>query len=398
MNKKLLTVAIGAALAVPAFMAQADVKVYGRLQVEEGRVSVEPNGSAYTPTSGSAVSNSGHEADRWVTNDTGLGRLGVAVDEDMGGGWKALGLIEMAIDTADGLATDASSTITSTGSSITGTQGQMFAAREVYVGVSHKDIGTFKFGRHNSPYLNAGVALDPFVTTMLEARGNLGMSSNKDGVLNGHSSFLNEGLVFNSNTWGGFAFQLYYGLDQSGTEATKAGAQGVTGNNNLTGTKTAGDLSVNVGWAGGPAKVFASYAKQNISVVTGATPTQLNDATSYQVGGSLTFGGTTLQLFYESADLGIESTTAVTGRTWLGGGVKQTIGSIDLVANIVKYNADAGAALEEEGQYYVVGGIYNMSKTARVFAGYRATNNKLSATDQVLRDERVTSIGLRKDF
>lgn len=397
MKKKLLTVAIGAALAAPAFMAQADVKVYGRVQVEFGRVSIENNGSTYggvTAPTGVNSHTTTTAPDKYILNDTGLGRFGIAADEDLSGGWKAIGLIEMQIDTADGNTIDANTTGSTTAT--TGIAAQMIAAREVYVGVSHKDVGTLKFGRHNSPYLNAGVAMDPFVTTMLEGRGNLGMSGSSDGVLSGHNSFVSNGMVFNSPTWGGFGFQLYYGLDQSGTESTALGAQGAN---------SSGDTSVNVGWAGGPAKVFASYNKQNVSVVgaaTGAT-VQTDSPTSYQVGGALVFGGTTLKLMYEDQDTGVTNTdntslTAITGRTWIMAGVEQKIGNFNLVGNISQFTADGSTAAEQEGQYYAAGGIWSLSKTARVFAGYRATTNKRSSNALVLRDERVSSIGLRKDF
>jgi len=376
MNKKLLTVAIGAALAAPAFMAQAEVKVYGRLQVEEGRVSVETTSPATTYVGVAA------NTDRFVLNDTGLGRIGIAADEDLSGGWKAIGLIEMQIDTADGNTIDANGS--GTGTATTGVQAQMFAAREIFVGVSHKDIGTLKFGRHNSPYLNAGISLDPFITTMLEARGNLGMSSNKDGVLNGHNSFLSDGVVYNSATWGGFGFQLYYGLDQSGTEAATAVAPG---------TQTAGDVSVNVGWAGGPAKVFASFNRQDV-VKTAAQ----DRGEAFQVGGQLTFGGTSIRLLYEDADNGITSTTAIPNRKWIMAGVGQKIGPVEIAGQISRFTTDGAATTEQEGQYYAVGAIFSLSKTARVFGGYRVTAAKLSANDAVVRDERVSTIGLRKDF
>ena len=79
MKKKLLATAIGAALAAsPMLAAQADVKLFGRVQVELAQETVEAD------TDGDGVNET--DTSGYSFKDNALGRIGIAASEDLGGG------------------------------------------------------------------------------------------------------------------------------------------------------------------------------------------------------------------------------------------------------------------------------------------------------------------------
>lgn len=399
MNKKLLTVAIGAALAAaPMLAAQADVKVYGRLQAEVANVDVGGSDLASSSNVASHVGVS-RNVDSVILNDTGLGRLGVAADEDLGGGLKAVGLIEFGVDTADGAA-NASSPI---------------SQREIYVGLDHKAAGSLQFGRFNSPYLNTGVALDPFVTTLLEARGNLGMTGNADGfgVLNGHQGFLSDGMRYQSPILAGFQAVVYLGLDGTGTAATCGIANGVAaggaaGNACVQGAQTNGDLSASIGWKSSAVNVFLAYNK--MANVTPTSTTHEPEPTAMKIGAQFKFGGSiknTISVQHEliNRDSGAASTSAGDEAVMSFLGYQLGIGNTTIAAQLglaANDQTNAADTAQKVGTYYAVGVIQNLSKTARVFGGFRKTeledDNTANAGGVVYRDETVVSLGVRKDF
>lgn len=408
MNKKLLTVAIGAALAAaPMLAAQADVKVYGRLQAEVANVTV--GGDQADATTSNITSHAGvsRGSTRTILNDTGMGRFGIAADEDLGGGLKAVGLIEFAVDTADGQSTNANTA--GSGSALTGTQAQALAAREIYVGLDHKAAGSLQFGRFNSPYLNTGVALDPFVATMLEARNNMGMSGNADGfgVMNGHSSFVGDGLRYTSPKLVGIQAVVYLGVDGTGSAASCTIANGSAANTCNVGTAgvaTNGDLSASLGWAGGPASVFVAYNKMaNVA----PTATTKPEPTSKKIGAQFKFGDSvknTISLQYEkiNRDTGAPAASAGDEAVFMFFGYQAGIGNTTIAVQwgaAVNDQTNAADTVQKAGGYFAVGAIYNFSKTARVFGGLRGTALLDSqATNDKYRDESVYTLGVRKDF
>src|SRR3970282_1364358 len=81
MNKKLLAVAVGAALAASAAVSQADVKVYGIAHVSVDYVDIDLVAPAEATNPCNVANNSS--------------RFGVKVNEDLGGGWSGLAQYEL---------------------------------------------------------------------------------------------------------------------------------------------------------------------------------------------------------------------------------------------------------------------------------------------------------------
>lgn len=400
MQKKLLTVAIGAALASPAFVAQADVTVYGAAQVEWAQIK---NDSIYVPWPyGTGLQtgnfNNTNSVDPQTTRsgllDNKRGRFGIKADEDLGGGWKGVANFEWQVDTADGA------------------DGTPISERISIVGISQKSIGTLYFGQDHSPYKLSGVPLDPFIATALEARNNYGMSGNRDGwgVMNGHNGFVQDGMFFKSATWAGVYVNAYLGLDRTGSDSQCRGPWSGNGNCDAPGgannNKTNGDLSVAVGWKGdaGPVglSVFGAYSKMANTVSTGAGSTA-DEPTAMKIGTQITLAKAhTISLQYEITDRATNTYVANDydeANYWFVG-YQGKFGPVTAVAQLGRMETGSSGPFSYEGNYMAVGAIYNMSKTFRLFGGWR--QSQLEGVSPFWtnpwREDSVLSLGMRKDF
>ena len=90
MQKKLLAVAVGAAMVAAPTFAQADVKLWGKLQVEVANI----DGGAY-------------DSETVQGDNNGMSRWGITASKDLGNGMKALGkmawLYGRSQESADGI-------------------------------------------------------------------------------------------------------------------------------------------------------------------------------------------------------------------------------------------------------------------------------------------------------
>jgi len=377
MNKKLLTLAIGASLAAPAMMAQADVKVYGAAQVEIARIKNDgPN--AYPGTQSSLNNNAVAAGDeKTATLDNKRGRFGISADEDLGGGMKGLAKFEWNVDTADNV-DDSKNT-------------NSLSPRDSWVGLKGV-FGTIRLGRSGSPYKQTGVALDPFVTTSMEARNNFGMSGNSDGygVLLAHNSFVSEGLHYTSPSMVGITVDLYVGLDGTGANVA-AGGQGQ-------GAQTNGDLSAALSWKGGPVNVFVAYIKGNNVVKTAVLSPEPE---ALKIGGQFKFAKMhTIGFQYEMTDLDSVAADDTDEGEYLFLSYQLKLGNTTVVAQggLFENGGGGAAAANQEATYLNLGAIYNFSKTFRVFGGYRATELEDETAAPTVRDDSVITVGMRKDF
>jgi len=250
MNKKLIAMAVGAALAAP-MAANAGVTVYGHLQVEVASVTNDGYGENNTGgvRTGIAANESGIKM-----KDNKRGRLGFKVSEDLGGGLKGIAKFEWQIDTPNGNIAD--------------------GAREGWVGLKG-GWGEFKAGRIKTPYKYTG------------------------GGAYGQNSFWNQSISY-KNKWGGFSLWIDYGLDEGDGAGASAGSGG-----------TMGAISAAVKYGAKNWEVFAAYnsADGNVNGSGSTIATTGNDRTVTKFGGQIKFAGAhTISAQYEMDDPG--TTTA----------------------------------------------------------------------------------------
>ena len=186
MNKNLLALAVGATIAAaPIVATQADVKLWGRLEVE-------------------LVGLDGGQFDSRVEmgDAGGMSRWGIDASKDLGNGMKAIARYAFKMNPSDG---------------------DDVAARDQWVGLK-SGAGAIILGRQPTPYkMNGGVKWDPFTASFLEARRSGGMS----GDALGHNGFVNDIIAYASPKFAGMKFQAGYIADDNATAAgTKGGANG----------------------------------------------------------------------------------------------------------------------------------------------------------------------------
>jgi len=391
MNKKLLAVAVGAALsAAPMLAAQADVNFFGRFQAEVGQVSNDGGVNFTLPRDSTAITGGNSET---TMGDAAQGRWGIDASEDLGGGMKGIGRVEYDFDTTDGNPTT--------------------NARHMYVGLAHKAFGTLKFGRMDGAYKSTSASLDPYIATRLEARNNYGMAGNADGygIMNGAGGYLTKMVQYISPSIVGLQLDIAVGVEGAGNDHNCAVTSTTGTAGNLTrqacaqGTNTRGDISAALTWKGGPARVFVGYAKDaNAVTIANNNP----EPVAIKAGAQLKFGKGithTINLQWETV-----SRDAV-DNAFYGADAAYIFLGYHLGINAFTISLQGGSFADSStatGTYYMVGGRYNFSKTTSAFFGYRHsdfTADNLTAvalagggtaTDPV--DNNYYGIGLRKDF
>ncbi|MBN3819632.1 porin [Paraburkholderia sp. Se-20369] len=259
MNKKLLTAAILAATASAA-NAQSSVTLYGLIDA----------GISYVNHS-----KSGTGSDKLFKFDDGVAqgsRWGLRGTEDLGGGLKAIFVLENGFNVGTGVAG----------------QGQAMFGRQAYVGLSQTQYGTLTFGRQYS--FSTDVLGANYSTGGNTVAGNYAYHVNDVDQLT--SSRINNAVKFQSANYAGLTFGAMYGFSNS-TDFAGSGAS--TG-----GSSRAYSFGLN--YANGPFSVGAAYT--DIRFPASASPqfptnianvpvTNIRDLRSYGVGGRYTFGPAT---------------------------------------------------------------------------------------------------------
>jgi len=339
MNKKIIAIAVASAFALP-MAAQADVKVYGQGQVEVG---------AWGGDTGAGMS----------VEDNARGRIGIKASEDLGGGLKGIAKAEFKADFADG---DAGG-------------GAALTKREMLVGLKG-GWGQFEAGRLKSAYkYYGGVKYDQYVATILEARGNSGMSG-KVGAGSasnaaGHNGFISDSLAYDGK-FGLVALRVTYDLDSGGGDDV-GGTDPKDGN-----ALSAGIKIGKKNW-----DVIGAYVTDGLE--SSAAP-----YSSAKIGGSFTFAGAhTIRGQYESYSKDDNND-----------GTDGTFIYANYIFKFGKNNLDLGYGINDvklDGQndssFARIGLKHKFSKQTSSWIGYRMYTH-----DADNSDHNVISLGLRKDF
>ncbi len=280
-----------------AAQAQSSVTLYGLI---DAGISYVNNSKTATGGSGklSKVDDGVAKANRWGLRGT----------EDLGGGLKAIFVLENGFSTANGRL---------------GQGGALFG-RQAYVGLTKGDIGSFTLGRQYSfstDYLGQN-----YSTGGLTVAGNYGYHVNDiDGLL---LSRINNAVKFNSANFAGFTFGALYGFsNQAGAFAGASGTgPAVTG-----GSSRAYSFGLN--YAAGPFGIGAAYTDIRFpGQSTPAFPTllanvdpagtggQIRDLLTYGIGGRYRFGGATLWALWTNARLEALTSAATTYSVYEAGG------------------------------------------------------------------------------
>ena len=269
MNKKILTTAILASIAGVAH-AQSSVTLYGVIDAGVNYISNVKNSNGTTGSSHQVSYGDGvAQGSRWGLRGT----------EDLGGGLKAIFVLENGFNSGNGTA---------------GQGGAMFG-RQAFVGLTQSNIGSLTFGRQYS--LNTDILGSQYSTGGNTVSGNWAYHFNDIDQLT--SSRINNAVKFQSVNFAGFTFGALYGFSNS-TSFAGAPATGTTANP-IAGSSRAYSFGANYGY--GPFSIGAAYFNQTYpgqttpstsTTISNVTQGTLRDLRSFGVGGRYIVGPATL--------------------------------------------------------------------------------------------------------
>jgi len=323
MNKKLLTIAIGAALASAPMFANAALTAYGKLNVG---IAMIDNGNPSTPTQNS---------DAIVVTDD-ASRLGFKGEEDLGNGLKGLYMFEMTIDVDNG---------------------GFGSARDTFVGLG-SNFGTLRIGQYNTAYKGVSIPTEIFGDTIADFTAN---------NFSGETRQQNN-IGYSSPTWGGFKFGLEWASTGTGTP---------TANQYETGAPATdlNPLNASVTWSNSAFYVAAGYYDYDIKVADGTE-------SALKLSAMATFGAFKIAATYEDQSpkgTGITSATAYAVDTANLAGMF-TMGNHQFALSYTTVMADTTSTSDLDCSMIGAGYFYNFSKTNAVKVVYNTIDNGAAAT------------------
>ncbi len=336
MQKKLIALAIAAAISAPAFADTDSTTLYGVL--DYGMLNQAGQSGVQNPKDqGKTSFHSGISAGS---------RLGFKGSEDLGNGYKAIFELEYGINIDNnnsGSMGNGAPKSTASGTAVTGVQSAPFWNRHSYVGITG-DTGTFVGGRLEGDRYGVSVKFDPF------AGGTVG----NFGSLIGNQARADNAVAYISPNFSGFSALVAY-------------------SNNLTGNEASGNVgdarlyAIRPEYNAGPVDVLLNYEAANVKSTGG-------DLKIFDVAGSYDFGVVKVMGMYDT----IKSSAALAGlnldqKSYLIGAVAPVTESIRLKASFASVKDDQFA--NNSCKKTSIGADYSMSKRTSFYADFATIKN-----------------------
>jgi len=311
MNKKLLAIAVGAAMVAGSAAAMAEATIYGKIHVSVDSLDNGASGSATT----------GNQDNSGITVSSNSSRLGIKGSEDLGGGLSAIYKYETSTDY-------------STSAAVNGN-------RNAYLGLKG-GFGTFLAGRHDTPFKTIGRKNDLFGDTIADSR-----NLTNDG---GNDARADNVLVY-ANQFGAVSLALAYVVDD--------------------GIKDAGATSGSLGFKQGPlnlAVAFQSIGKGEFG------PGTAKDASASRITAGYKMGSAAIHALYQQ-ETAMGGVDGADGDTWgLGASFKSGMNTFKL-QYFDRSNDVASGAAKDDGNMVALGVDHSMSKSTKVYAVYASMSN-----------------------
>jgi predicted porin len=356
MNKKLLCVAVSAALVAPAAMA-GDVTMYGQVHIATSSYDADRD-------SGDAWDISSHAS-----------RLGFKGSEDLGGSLKAIWQIELGIDASDD-EDDGDG-----GNTVNNADGLGY--RNTFVGLSG-NWGTALIGRHDTPMKISTGSLDLFADTIADYNNN-----GADDEPNGAGNLMGANLQF--FVWQGLGFvdlrvdQAIAYVSPNFNGLTVAGAIVQPGMDRTTGVSTSADgfaeaYSVAAMYSNGP--FYASLAWEQVGedlveeLVGAGTTTQLvmDDDTRWRMGLGYTGNGLHVGLVYENQNTPFKGADAqrwqISGSFTFGNNVAKVMYGENEFEDLPTFWVPGSPTFDVNVDQWAIGLDHNFSKRTKAYVAY----------------------------
>jgi len=378
-----VTSAVGATAVVAVTPVMADATAYGRAQVEVVSTNYDDKDAK----------------DGISMVDNSQGQFGLKASEDLGNGWTALAKFEFKVDTVDNdvgakpkskSVTTLTTTVNATATTKTTTTlgGLSVTARETMVGLKN-DAVQVELGNLKQAYKYAGgVTYDPFVATVLEARGNEGMTGKVGDLINaglksmkyscsgcgnandfGHASFIDNAIAIQGGS-GPIKARLNYGPSEGDgsyglavtfeQDAFEVGVAATNTGDKLGDAKSTGNPDLTIKYSSN--KLFGQYR----------------------------MGPHKVSLQYEAGKVDYDVDSYNVKTTYIDYNMKMGNNLFDIALGQTDYDCSGDGC---KPKFTRVAVRHSMSKTSSLFAGYRKTD-----ADGAKDRESVISVGLRQDF
>lgn len=380
MKKSVLAIAVSTALM--AGSTQAAVEVYGKLHLSLDQTD---NGNTYDGNTNAAAANAGTSAKSLYVS-TNASTLGFKASEDLEGGLKAIGLLEVQIEADNPVKT------------------VPFTEREMYGGLGG-GFGTVRIGKIETPTKLLGRKVDFFGDQVGDSRNLTSRASGKGLVTNApqhnntaaHPAYTynttqklswevraTNALAYTTPTMGGVTVAVLYNPDEGRKDSS---IKDLTAT--FVGDVIGGKLIAGLGWS--------SHGK--------AWNNDEKAETLIRAAGSYAMGGFKVGMLYQKAsDMEAVSTTAAgcsvttspcptasvipavtassVDRTTWGVGGSFNIGAGTVKAQYYKAGESKGgtAAIPDGATMIAIGYDHNLSKNTKVYVAYAATKNDQSST------------------
>ncbi len=373
MKKKLLTLAVAAALPMATQAANAEVTIYGQIHASIDYVGYDMNNTATDPIDGSTY----NRDSQWDVTSRAT-RLGFKGSEDLGNGMKMIWKIETQMNLAEG-----------------GT----FGFRNTYIGLSG-NWGTFLYGRHDTPVKMSTGKLDIFGDTIADYN-----AGNQNGLWGGLIDVrANDAIAYVSPNFNGLTFvgAIVADADTGDTDGDLAGA-----------------YSVAAMYSNGGLYVAAGY--ENLDNLFWG-----NDASHWRIGAGYDFGDFHVGGIYQSADGGVpyffsgmnaryrdpnDAADGIIGNEYIDFNTITLNASYKFGNNVVKAmwmrsdwddnlldtNGD-GIVDEDTFDSWAIGIDHNFSKRSKVYLIYADSDINLHGTNFSGQEQDGFSLGMVHKF
>jgi predicted porin len=339
MNKKILAVAVSAAMFAAASVAVAgEAEVYGLIHMSLDSMSGAGD-CAGGAAAGSGVCGATATKAVSATDDDSLfvssnsSRLGVKGAEDLGNGMKAIFQYEMSVPVSNGTA--------------------LSMDRNSFAGLSG-GFGKVIVGRHDMPFKTAVRKFDLFGDTIGDNRALTRLKMGGDDWAMRRSD-----LIMYSNKVGAVAFDIAYAVED--------------------GTEDASDMGARVTFANGPLTVMGAYETHGTGNLTGLDLSgdgdtadageSGDDSTGWILAASYGLGDITLAAGYVSVGSIAGADLDVTG--WTAAAAYKAGSSTFKVQHTAAEVSDNGG----EGAVTALGVDYALSKATKLYAVYATGDN-----------------------
>ncbi len=364
MKKKLLTLAVAAALPMAAQAANAEVTIYGKLHASIDYVDYDANNT--TIGAGGAP----YDRDSQWDVTSRASRLGFKGSEDLGNGLKFIWKVETQMSITDG-----------------GT----FGFRNTYVGLAG-GWGTFLYGRHDTPVKMSTGKLDIFADTIADY--NIGSQTG------GFGGFIdiraNDAIAYVSPNFSGLTL---IGAIVPDADANAAGTGDGSGD-------LAGGYSLAAMYSNGGLFIAGGY--ENVDNL--ADETFDADLSHWRIGAGYDFNNFHIGGVYQQADGAFAGFVDASGN-FIDFKTYTINGSYKFGNNVVKamwlrtdWDDDitildgAGTDTTDSTDSWAIGLDHNFSKRSKVYVIYADSDINLHTTNFGLQGQKGISMGMVHSF